>query len=336
MLTKNILVAGGGGYLGSVLVPLLLVRGYRVTVLDRFFFGKETLAMCAKNENCQLIEGDTRWFSKDILKNIYAVIDLAALSNDPLSELNPELTLDINFRARVRTAELAKEMRVQKYILASSCSVYGFQEGLLDETAKTLPLTTYAKANVLAEQGLLPLCGDRFTVTVLRQGTLYGFSPRMRFDIVINTMVLSLFQHGKINISGGKQWRPLLHVEDSARGFIKALEAEPSKVNGQIFNIGSTEHNFQMDDLAMRLVRALNLQPIITREGGNDNRSYRVSCDRIKNQLGYLTQKTVEDGAREVYEALRSGLASYSLKTKTVEWYKKLLADDPLLLEKKA
>lgn len=335
MAIKNILVAGGGGYLGSILVPMLLERGYHVTVLDRFFFGQETLGSCVNNENCKLIEADTRWFSKDILRNIYAVMDLAALSNDPLSELNPALTLDINFRARIRTATLAKEMGVKKYILASSCSVYGFQDGLLDEESKTLPLTTYAKANIFAEHGVLPLSDDKFTVTVIRQGTLYGFSPRMRFDIVVNTMTLSLFQNGKLNISGGgKQWRPLLHVADSARAFIKVLESDSATINGHIFNAGSTENNYQMDDLALRLASAINTQPIITKDAGQDNRSYRVSCDKIKNHLGYLTEKIVEDGAREVYGALKSGLTDYSVKTRTVEWYKKLLADDPDMLNR--
>jgi nucleoside-diphosphate-sugar epimerase len=332
---KNVLVTGGGGYLGSVLVPLLLERGYRVSVLDRFFFGKETLASCAKNKNCKLIEGDTRWFSKDILKSIDAVIDLAALSNDPLAELDPERTLDINFHARVRTAELARMMGVKRYILASSCSVYGNQDEILHEKSPTAPLTTYARTSLLAEQGALQLSNSKFTAVALRQGTLYGVSPRMRFDLVVNAMVLSTLEQGKINVSGGKQWRPIVHVEDSARAFIRVLETSPEKVNGGVFNVGTTEHNFQIENLAAKLAGVLNPKPIITTKSDYEKRSYRVSCDKIKNRLGYLPQKNPEDGAKEVYDALRSGTVSYSIKTKTVEWYKKLLEEDPHILDRK-
>lgn len=322
----KIVVTGGGGYLGSVLVPLLLDSGYEVRVIDRFFFGKQTLTRYIDNKNLELVEADTRWYSKDLLSGIDAVLDLAALSNDPSSELDPQRTFDINTNARIRTAKLAKEMGVKRYILASSCSVYGFQEGMLNENSMPAPLTTYAKASLMAEQGILPLSNDKFTVTVLRQGTLYGLSSRMRFDLVVNTMALSLHNHGKVVVQSGEQWRPLLFVGDSARAFLLTLESPEKKVNNQIFNVGSTDQNFQIEKLARDIVNSTDSSaPVDLKHNEIDSRSYRVSCDKIRDVLGFHTLNNPGLGSSDVYLALKNGKISPTLRTKTIDWYKMLI-----------
>ena len=242
-------MTGGGGYIGSALCPMLVERGYDVTVLDRFFFGKEMLSEI--DGKAKLVKGDTRWYDPYLLSGVDAVMDLAALSNDPTGELNQELTMDINYRARARTAKLAKKAGVEKYILASSVSVYGFKDEVVDESSGVNPLTTYAKANYLAEQDILPISNEKFSPTVLRQSSVYGYAKRMRFDISLNNMVLNVFKGSRIQLMrDGNQKRPIIHVKDTARAFIEVIEAEKEKVNGQIFNIGSDDQNFKLYDLA--------------------------------------------------------------------------------------
>ena len=189
----NILVTGAGGYIGTTLVPMLLAEGHCVTAVDRFFFGEELLA---EHPSLGLVRQDCRRLESDLFHNIDAVIDLVAISNDPSGELFGDVTYQINHEARVSCAKLAKDNGVKRYILPSSCSIYGFQaEGVIaDEDSPTNPLTNYAKANLLAEEGVLPLADENFCVVVLRQSTVYGYSPRMRFDLAINGMTYGLGQ----------------------------------------------------------------------------------------------------------------------------------------------
>lgn len=327
---RLVVVTGGAGYLGSVLVPMLLDAGYQVRVVDRFFFGAETLD--SVRGQCELIEADTRWCPEEVFAGAYAVMDLAALANDPLCELNPERTLEINFNARLRTATLAKKLGARRYILASSCSVYGFQDDLIDELVTPGPLTTYAKSNMLAEQAVFALGDDQFTVTALRQGTLYGFSPRMRFDIVINAMTLALNRDNVITVRGGDQWRPLLHVRDSAAAFIRALEAPYTVVAGEIFNVGG--HNLTVNDIAIQVKEAIGAGEIVGDSLSPDNRSYRVSTEKITRTLGFGPAHTPGRGAREVHEALKSGTLVPSDKHITIDWYKRLLQDTHDILDR--
>ena len=320
--------------MGALLVPMLLRKGYEVIVLDRFFFGKDVLKDVSAHPKCTIIEDDVRWFNGSVLRGVYAILDLAALANDLAGELNPERTLHINFKSRVRTASLAKAEGVKRYILASSCSVYGFQDQLLDETADVSPITTYAKACVLAEEGTLVLGDKDFTVTALRQGTLYGLSPRMRFDLVINTMALSIFKEGFLTVRGGNQWRPLVHVFDSAKAFIATLEASSNKIAGQIFNVGSTDHNFRIQDLADKVIRACRVGHVVLDKSELDTRSYRVNCNKLRDILSFSLTKNPEDGAEEIFQALNEKKITDHERTKTVDWYKKLLVDDPLILDR--
>lgn len=322
----KILVTGGGGYIGSVLLRLLLEQGYRVKCLDRFFFGKETLSEVIGNKNLEIIQDDVRYFEPAILNGVDGVIDMAALSNDPAGELDPEKTLDINYRGRARVAGLSRKHGVKRYILASSCSIYGFREGVLDETSPINPLTTYAKANHLAEENALPLADKNFTVTALRQATVYGLSPRMRFDLAINGMVLGFYKNGKIPIlRDGKQWRPFVHVKDTSSAFVATMEAESELVNGHVFNIGSNEQNYQIFPLAQLVAESVGLPFEYEWYGSPDNRSYRISFDRAKKVLKFIPKYTPKEGAQEVYAALKEGKTADSMKTKTVEWYKHLL-----------
>jgi nucleoside-diphosphate-sugar epimerase len=320
-----VLVTGGAGYIGSILSRLLVEKGYNVTCLDRFFFGTDPIKDVADKIN--IVKDDIRWFKPEILKGIDAVFDLASLSNDPSGELDPQKTLEINYKGRVRVAELSKKYGVAKYVLASTCSVYGFQEGVLTEESRLNPLTTYAKANVLAEKEILPLADNFFTVTVLRQATVYGFSPRMRFDLAINGMVLGFFKNGKIPIMrDGKQWRPFVHVRDTSNGFVKVLEADRELVNGQIFNVGSSEQNVQIFDLAKLVAESISLPFNYEWYGSPDTRSYRVSFNKIKETLNFKPQYTPKEGAKEVFEALKEGkINADDLRTITVRWYKHLL-----------
>jgi nucleoside-diphosphate-sugar epimerase len=321
----EVLVTGGAGYIGSILIRSLLERGHNVTILDRLFFGTDPIKDVT--DNITLIKDDVRWFKPEILKGTDAVLDLASLSNDPSGELDPQKTLEINHRGRARVAALSKKHGVKRYVLASTCSVYGFQKGTLTEKSRLNPLTTYAKANVLAEKEILPLSDKSFTATVLRQATVYGYSQRMRFDLAINGMVLGFFKSSKIPIMrDGKQWRPFVHVKDTSNAFLKILESDAELVNGEIFNVGSNEQNVQIFSVAKLVAEAINLPFNYEWYGTPDKRSYKVSFDKIQKTLNYKTDHTPKEGAKEVYDALKQGkLNPDDPRTITVKWYSHLL-----------
>ena len=321
----KVLVTGGAGYIGSILSRILLEKGYDVTCLDRLFFGIDSVKEIA--DKIHLTKDDIRWFKPEMLKGIDAVFDLASLSNDPSGELEPQKTLEINYNGRVRVARLSKKYGVARYVLASTCSVYGFQEDILTEESSLNPLTTYAKANVLAEKEILPLADKSFSVTVLRQATVYGLSPRMRFDLAINGMVLGFYKNGKIPIMrDGKQWRPFIHIKDTSNAFIEVLEADPELVNGQAFNAGSNEQNIQIFNLAKLIAESINLPFNYEWYGSPDKRSYRVSFNKIKETLNFKPHYTPREGAKEVFDALKERkLDADDPRTITVKWYKHLL-----------
>ncbi len=329
----KVLVTGGAGYIGSILSRILLEKGYDVTCLDRVFFGTESIKGIA--EKIHLIKDDIRWFKPEILKDIDVVFDLASLSNDPAGELEPQKTLEINYMGRVRVAKLSKKYGVTRYVLASTCSVYGFQEEILTEESSLNPLTTYAKANVLAEKEILPLADKSFSATVLRQATVYGLSPRMRFDLAINGMVLGFHKNGKIPIMrDGKQWRPFIHVKDTSKAFTKVIEADPELINGQVFNAGSNEQNIQVFDLAQLIANSINLPFNYEWYGSRDKRSYRVNFNKIGKALNFKPHFTPREGAKEVFDALEDGRVSGDdPRTITVKWYKHLLELQTLIKE---
>jgi len=328
----KIIVTGAGGYIGSTLCDVLLQEGHQVIGIDRYFFGTDFLKDIFANPNFTAVTKDIRDIGPADLEGATGVCDLAALSNDPSGDLDPQLTTSINHAGRLRIARAAKEAGVPRYVLASSCSVYGLCEGTdLSEESDPRPLTTYAKANLGAERDVLPLADGKFTVSVLRQATVFGLSRRMRFDLVINLMTLNAVQNGRIFVlGGGKQWRPIVHVTDTARAFALLLKSDAAQVNGEIFNVGAT--NSQILNLAY-IVRENIPFPVEMQvvPDDADKRNYNVSFDKIRKRLGYAAKYTPADGVREIYEALKTGRTAPDPQTYTVSWYKQILEAKALI-----
>jgi len=321
----TVLVTGAGGYIGTTLVPMLLEENYRVRALDRYFFGRELLP---EHHHLEIVREDARVIKAQHLEGVDYVIDLVAISNDPSGEHFQQETYDINYEARAATARLAKAAGVKRYVLPSSCSIYGFQppEVIADERTPTNPLTTYAKANEMAERDVLPLSSRDFVAVVLRQATVYGFSPRMRFDLAINGMTYGAWKTGVLPLMrDGTQWRPMVHVKDTARAQLFMLTADADKVNGQIFNVGSAENNYQLGPLAEKVAAIVPRDVRIEWYGDPDHRSYRVSFDKIY-RLGYRALYRAEDGVSDISEALQSGRIDRTTKTITLDWYRELVA----------
>ncbi|MAE59858.1 MAG: NAD-dependent dehydratase [Planctomycetaceae bacterium] len=322
---ERVLVTGGGGYIGTTVVPMLLEAGFAVRVLDRYFFGEDLLP--EPSDQLELVKQDNRRIGIEHFANVDYVIDLAAVSNDPSGELFQQATWQINHLARVHTANLAKEAGVKRYVLPSSCSIYGFQEQgvICTEKSEINPLTTYAKANGSAERGVLPLADERFTAVVLRQSTVYGLSPRMRLDLAINGMTYGAWETGKLPLlRDGTQWRPMVHVRDTAAAQIFMLTAPADKVSGQIFNVGSEENNYQLGPLAEIIADTIPKDIEIEWYGEPDHRSYQVNFDKIES-LGWKAKRNAKDATLEIYEALESEKLSKTSKTITLQWYQELV-----------
>ena len=318
-----VLVTGAGGYIGTTLVPMLLDAGYAVRAVDRFFFGRHLLP---EHGRLEVVVEDSRKLAPEHFAGADAVIDLAAISNDPSGELFQEATFRINRDSRVRAARLAKEAGARRYVLPSSCSIYGFQEEgvTADETSPTNPLTTYARANESAEQGVLPLADEGFCVVVLRQATVYGLSPRMRFDLAINGMTFGAWKTGRLPLMrDGTQWRPMVHVRDTARAQTFMLEADPAKINGQIFNVGSAANLYRIGALGELVAGCVPREVEIEWYGDPDRRSYRVAFHKIE-ALGFRTAWTAADGVAEICEALEAGAVDKTIRTITLDWYREL------------
>ncbi|MHB8360892.1 MAG: NAD-dependent epimerase/dehydratase family protein [Thermoplasmataceae archaeon] len=330
----KILVTGGTGYIGRVLVPMLIEKGYEVTVIDRQFLNYDNVEKEYSDIGCNLVTDDIRYFDPNLLKDHHAVVDLAALSNDPSGDLDSIKTWDINYLGRVRVARMAKKLGVERYIVASSCSVYGFRNDIADETTEPNPLTTYAQANIEIEKDNLRLADDHFTSTALRFSTAFGYSKKMRFDIAINAMTLNAFKSGKIKLMrDGQQYRPFIHVIDMSRSIINVLEQEKAKINGKVYNIGSDSLNVKLLDLANIVKQSVGSDNVIEWYGDPDVRSYRVSFKKALSELNFNTVMDIKKGVEEILIKLKSEELKDVPQTHTVEYYKKLI-DSEIMTKK--
>jgi nucleoside-diphosphate-sugar epimerase len=322
---SKVMVTGAGGYIGTQLVRDLVKAGHEVTAVDRFFFGKEPLSEFVGNKQVTIKQKDIRDLDQNDFKGHDAVCDLACLSNDPAGEIDPQLTYQINRDGRIHVAKTAKQAGVAKYIISSSCSVYGKgEEPQLSETSNTNPISVYAKSTLEAEQQNLSIADNNFSVTALRNATVFGLSTRMRFDLVVNLMTLTAFQKGRIIVmGGGLQWRPLVHLSDVSRAFITAINSKAELVNREIFNIGLD--NFQIKNLAY-LVREELPFPVEIEIAPDDadKRDYNVVFQKANEKVGFKAEVDIKHGIKEIYLALKSGKVDTSDKTITVKWYKNI------------
>ena len=308
----KVLVTGNRGYIGTVMVPFLIARGHTVCGLDADLFAGCDLAPAPATAAVDTLVKDIRDVEPGDFTDIDAVCHLAALSNDPLGNLDPAITDDINRRGSVRVASAAKAAGVSRFVFASSCSNYGKAgEDLLDEEAQFNPITAYGVSKVAAEGELAGLADDGFVVTALRCATAYGVSPRLRCDIVLNNLVAWAFATGEVLMkSDGTPWRPIVHIQDIAQAFATVLEAPAAAVNGRAFNVGSTAENYRMSELADTVAAAVPGTKVVYAEGGGpDARSYRVNCDRLSATLpAFAPRWTARAGAEELIGAFRAAM----------------------------
>jgi nucleoside-diphosphate-sugar epimerase len=329
---SKVMVTGAGGYIGTQLVRDLVKAGHEVTAVDRFFFGKEPLSEFVGNNKVTIKQKDIRDLDQNDFKGHYAVCDLACLSNDPAGEIDPQLTYQINRDGRIHVAKTAKKAGVAKYIISSSCSVYGKgEDAQLSENSKTNPISVYAKSTLEAEQQNLSIADDNFSVTSLRNATVFGLSTRMRFDLVVNLMTLTAFQKGRIIVmGGGQQWRPLVHLSDVSRAFITVIGEKNEKVNNEIFNIGLD--NFQIKNLAYLVREELPFPvEIDIAPDDADKRDYNVLFTKAEERINFKAETDVLNGIKEIYLSLKSGQVDIGPKTVTVQWYRNILDAKNLL-----
>ncbi|NQT29433.1 MAG: SDR family oxidoreductase [Candidatus Saganbacteria bacterium] len=303
-----ILVTGGAGYIGSVLVKKLVEQGEKVRVFDKLYFGESGLSS-VKGE-IDLVAGDVRNFNADLLDGVKGVMHFGSLSNDPTAEFDPKANHEINFEGTMRVAEACKKKKVRRFTFASSCAIYGFHvQGIADESFPANPQSEYSQSKLDAENGLISLLSDNFCPAILRQATVFGFSERMRWDLVVNTMTMDAFDKGRIHVyCVGDNWRPLVDVGDVAVAHMKMLEAPEEKVAGQIFNL--VDRNFKILELGHFIAETLKSYKKVDVDvlfGTKESRSYRVSGEKLKKVLDFEPSVSVKDAAKKIWGILSSG-----------------------------
>lgn len=307
----RVLVTGHLGYIGSVLTPMLVRRGYMVAGLDSDLFGACTFGPEDRLIKIPGMIKDVRDVQEEDLRGFDAILHLAALSNDPLGDFNPELTYEINHRASVRLAEMAKKVGVKRFVFSSSCSNYGASasDAILDEQSALNPVTAYGESKVMVERDVKTLGDDSFSPVFLRNATAYGMSPRLRFDLVVNNLTAWAMTTGKVFLkSDGTAWRPLVHVEDICRAFVAVLEAPRELVHNEAFNIGRSVENYLIKDVAKIVSQTVPGSKVeLSNEASRDSRNYRVNCDKFTTRFkAFAPRWDVPTGAQELFETFKA------------------------------
>jgi nucleoside-diphosphate-sugar epimerase len=305
----KILIIGGAGYIGSILAGELLRKGYLVRVLDNFIFGNYSLSKLLDNGKLQLIKGDVRHIEDLVIamKGMDTVVNLAALVGDKMCSLDRDSAITVNYEATKMVMEICKFCNIERFLFTSTCSVYGKAANLLcTEDSLLSPVSLYAETKARAED--IVLKQGCIITTVFRLATVFGFSFRMRFDLVVNTLVAHAINEGRIKIFGGNQWRPLIHNLDVAKALILCIEAEKSKVDHQIFNLGSENLNLRISQLGQIIKKCIPQIIVEHMQSVEDERDYKVSFAKIANVLGFISEKTIEDAVFEIKSLFDKGI----------------------------
>ena len=309
---KNIFITGGAGYVGSALVPRLLAEGYKVTVLDLMIYGQNVIK---PHKNLKIIKGDIR--DQNLIKknvvNTDAVIHLACISNDPSFELNKKLGQDINFKAFEPLVKISKESGIKRFIFASSSSVYGIKkEKNVNEEMKLEPLTDYSKFKAECEKVLKKYQSSNFTTVTIRPATVCGFAPRQRLDLVVNILTNLAYHKRSITVFGGNQLRPNIHIDDMVEAYLLLLKTPNNKIAGKTFNAGY--ENFSVEKLSLDVKSVIGDDVKLVFSKTDDNRSYHISSEKIRNELGFVPKKNIRDAAQDLKNAFEKKVLENTLE----------------------
>ena len=315
----KVFIPGGGGYVGSLLTPFLLEKGYFVTVYDLFLYGLHVFDSIKHHPRLRLIQGDIRDFTKveEALKGSHAVIHLACISNDPSFELNPDLGRSINLDAFEPFVQICKRQQIERFIYASSSSVYGVQEGKeVVETVDLKPLTDYSKFKAACEDILLRYQDEEFICCVLRPATVCGYARRQRLDLIVNILTNHAYHLGSIQIMGGEQLRPNIHIKDMVRAYYHVLKMPKEKIQGQVFNVGYQNHTVQQLSSIVQSIVGEIKEVRVKHVPTNDPRSYHISSQKIGKHLDFYPRYTIEDAVVDLVDAFKADKLPHSLEDK--------------------
>ncbi|MGH9645466.1 MAG: NAD-dependent epimerase/dehydratase family protein [Bryobacteraceae bacterium] len=308
---EPILVVGGAGYIGTLLCRMLLEKGHHVRVLDSLIYGNGAIRGLLEHPRFELVTGDCRNIQSVVsaVKGVDAIVHLAAIVGDPACEQDRQTALEVNYAATRMLTEIARGNSVSRMVFASSCSVYGASEMVMNERSAVEPVSLYAQTKLDSERALLDACSGSFHPTVLRLATVFGYSARPRFDLVVNLLAAKAFQESVITIFNGQQWRPFIHVRDVARGIVRILDAPAAAVSGEIFNLGDSRLNYTLSAIAEHICVAFPSTCVECVEN-TDRRNYRVSFDKVRNHLGFECAVSLEEGIRELKAVFEQGLVT--------------------------